>query len=161
MLSLQQQVLSVRDEITEKHQIALDAIAEEAGNSSTGRVRLKEALETEMRARMAAERQIKDLRQIVTQHDERADRERVVLSKQLEQVELARGALQARLDKAEQEIRALKQYIGIEDYSPSRKAPPKYKNMPPVNMRKSASFRGGSPRSSSIRNQSRLKNTNF
>ena len=96
MLSLQQQVLSVRDEITEKHQIALDAIAEEAGNSSTGRVRLKEALETEMRARMAAERQIKDLRQIVTQHDERADRERVVLSKQLEQVELARGALQAR-----------------------------------------------------------------
>ena len=49
MLSLQQQVLSVRDEITEKHQIALDAIAEEAGNSSTGRVRLKEALETEMR----------------------------------------------------------------------------------------------------------------
>ena len=111
--------------------------------------------------RMAAERQIKDLRQIVTQHDERADRERAILSKQLEQVELARGALQARVDKAEQEIRALKQYIGIEDYSPARKAPPKYKNMPPVNMRKSASFRGGSPRSSSVRNKSRLKNTNF
>ena len=128
MLSLQQQVLSVRDEITEKHQIALDAIAEEAGNSSTGRVRLKEALETEMRARMAAERQIKDLRQIVTQHDERADRERVILGKQLEQVELARASLQARVDKAEQEIRALKQYIGIEDYSPARKSPPKYKN---------------------------------
>ena len=110
MLSLQQQVLQVHDEIKEKHQIALDAISEEAGNSSTGRVRLKEALETEMRARMAAERQIKDLRQIVTQHDERADRERVILGKQLEQVELARASLQARVDKAEQEIRALKQF---------------------------------------------------
>ena len=45
-----------------------------------------------------SERQIKDFRQIVTQHDERADRERAIPSKQLEQVELA-GALQARVDK--------------------------------------------------------------
>ena len=53
MLSLQQQVLQVHDEIKEKHQIALDAISEEAGNSSTGRVRLMEALEMEMRARIS------------------------------------------------------------------------------------------------------------
>ena len=33
--------------------------------------------------------------------------------------------------------------------------------VPPVNMRKSASFRGGSPRGNGIRNQSRLKNNKF
>jgi hypothetical protein len=149
MLSLQQQVLQVHDEIKEKHQIALDAIMEEAGNSSTGRVRLKEALEMEMRARMAAERQIKDLKVIVSQHDEKADKERLLLRKQLEQVELARASLQARVDKTEQEIRALKQYIGIEDYSPGTKSPPKYKNAPPERSRRmSLSYTGStqSPR---------------
>ena len=35
------------------------------------------------------------------------------------------------------------------------------KTVPPVNMRKSASFRGGSPRGNGIRNQSRLKNNKF
>ena len=148
MLSLQQQVLQVHDEIKEKHQIALDAIAEEAGNSSTGRVRLKEALEMEMRARMAAERQVKDLRVIVTKHDEKADKERKLLRVQIENVELARASLQARLDKAEQEIRALKQYIGIDDFSPGTKSPPKYKNMPPQKRspRVARSFMGTNPR---------------
>jgi hypothetical protein len=160
MLSLQQQVLQVHDEIKEKHQIALDAISEEAGNSSTGRVRLKEALEMEMRARMAAERQVKDLRVIVTQHDEAADKERKLLRTQIEKVELARASLQARVDKAEMEIRALKQYIGIDDFSPGTKSPPKYKNMPPGRSPMgSRSYRGSTPRR--LNNSSRLKKQTF
>ena len=49
MLSLQQQVLSYEMKYGETSD-CIRCSSEEAGNSSTGRVPLKEALETEMRA---------------------------------------------------------------------------------------------------------------
>ena len=124
--SISEQLQQVREDLAKKHSQCLDKIAEEAGTSSSGRVRLKDFVESEQRARQALERQLRDFKTQTTRLDAAAKQERLTLRKNLDLVESARAALENRVHIAETEIKALKVYTGMPAmFQPASRSPSK------------------------------------
>ena len=126
--SISEQLQQIREDLAKKHQICLEKIAEEAGTSSSGRVRLKDFVESEQRARQALERQLRDFKSQTSRHEAAAKQERLTLRNNLDLVESARAALENRINVAETEIKALKVYTGMPAmFRPGTKSPSKSK----------------------------------
>ena len=93
----------------------MDKIHEEAGTSSTGRVRLKTQLDKEEKDRQALERQVQSLRNETKKSLTKARNERQTLKSSIDLVEAERARLEARVKLLEQEVKSLRQFTGMPD----------------------------------------------
>ena len=131
MSSITTQIHSLAAEVKERFRQMMDKIHEEAGTSSTGRVRLKTQLDKEEKDRQALERQVMSLRKETKNNLEKASNSRRQLTQSIELVEAERARLEARVKLLEQEVKSMRQFTGMPDlYKPATTAPKKYKNNP-------------------------------
>jgi predicted nucleic acid-binding Zn-ribbon protein len=129
MSSITTQIHSLAAEVKERFRQMMDKIHEEAGTSSTGRVRLKIQLDKEEKDRQALERQVASLRNETKKSLDKAAKERDLLKRQIDLVEAERARLEARTKLLEQEVKSLRQFTGMPDlYKPGTRTPQKYKN---------------------------------
>ena len=130
MSSITTQIHSLAAEMKDRFRQMMDKIHEEAGTSSTGRVRLKEQLDKEEKDRQALERQVMSLRNEVKSSLGKATAERQNLRKQIEQVEDERAKLGERVKNLEQHVKSLQIFTGMPDaFLPSSKSVKPYKNL--------------------------------
>ena len=93
MSSITTQIHSLAAEVKDRFRQMMDKIHEEAGTSSTGRVRLKTQLDKEEKDRQALERQVRSLRKETKTQLSKAAEERRRLRMQIEKVEDERAKL--------------------------------------------------------------------
>jgi predicted nucleic acid-binding Zn-ribbon protein len=131
MSSITTQIHTLSAEVKERFRQMMDKIHEEAGTSSTGRVRLKTQLDKEEKDRQALERQVISLRNETKKSLDKAANDRKNLRATVDLVEAERARLEARVNLLEKEVKSLRQFTGMPDlFKPSTITPKKYKNNP-------------------------------
>lgn len=130
MSSITTQIHSLAAEVKDRFRQMMDKIHEEAGTSSTGRVRLKTQLDKEEKDRQALERQVMSLRKETQKKLNKASQERRKLREQIEQVEEERAKLGEQVNSLEIRIKGLQIFTGMpEQFLPSSKSVKPYKNL--------------------------------
>lgn len=130
MSSITTQIHTLAAEVKDRFRQMMDKINEEAGTSSTGRVRLKTQLDKEEKDRQALERQVASLRKETKKNLTKAAEERHKLRKEIEQVEEERAKLGETVKSLEIRVKGLQIFTGMPDtFLPSSKSVKPYKNL--------------------------------
>ena len=129
MSSITTQIHSLAAEVKDRFRQMMDKIHEEAGTSSTGRVRLKTQLDKEEKDRQALERQVKSAEGDQDPAQQGCE-ERRRLRMQIEKVEDDRAKLGEQVASLEIRVKGLQIFTGMpEQFLPSSKSVKPYKNL--------------------------------
>ena len=130
MATILDKVGELKKEVKDRFERCMERLFEEAGTASTGRVRLREMRDAEVLARNSLERQVASLRKEFSKKIANCAEETATLHQKVEVVEKARADLQIHVQRLENEIKALRNFVGMSSgYLPSRTSETKYKNL--------------------------------